>query len=175
MENISITKVLLLFYLLIGNSLLEPLLSKQWKTMVKENRLIQHVIAFTTMLTLVVLVSEGSVTTNYLNMFVYALLAYIWFIFSTKMDIHFNIIVIVLLLCCYLYENHLKSKNIQILNDKILSDEQKNKIKEKNNKNNQYVMFGMMAIIVGGMVMYSNKKEGQYGGGQYSLTKFLLY
>ena len=172
MENISITKALLFFYLLIGISLLQPLLSKQWKKMVEENRLIQHIIGFTTMLTLVILVSEESA--DYLHLVVGSIIAYVWFIFSTKMDIHFNVIIILMLLGNYMYDNHLKTRNNIVLKDNILSDEQKNKIINENNKSRKYVMFAMMGIIVGGMILYSKKKEGQYGGG-FSLYNFMLY
>ena len=73
-----------------------------------------------------------------------------------------------------MYDNHLKIKNNAILKDNVLSNEQKNKLIDENNKSRKYVMFAMMAAIVGGMVMYSQKKEGQYGGG-YSLYNFMLY
>lgn len=174
METISIIKVLLLFYLLLGNSLLQPLLSKQWKKMVEENRLIQHLIGLTTMITLVVLTTEGE-NVDYLSIMVYSAVAYLWFIFSTKMDIHLNVMIMILLLGSYLYESHLKAKNNEAIKDKVLTQEQKNDIIEKNNAKHNYLMLGMMTLIVGGMMMYSQKKEVQYGGGKYKLINFLLY
>lgn len=172
MDTISITKVLLLFYLLISNSLLQPLLSKQWKKMVQDNRQIQHIIAFTTMITLVVLVNEGQ--NDYFTIIMYSIVGYLWFIFSTKMDIHFNIMIMIGLLGCYLYENHIKMKNNEIEKDKVLTIEQKYKLTEENNSKHKYLMTGMLALIIGGMFLYSQKKEGQYGGG-YSIINFLLY
>lgn len=172
MDNLPITKILLMFYLLIGNSLLQPLLSKQWITTVKNDRIIQHLIGFTTMLTLAILISNES--EDYVNIIMCSIIGYIWFIFSTKMDIHFNMMIIVLLIASYLYDNSLKTQNKKILSDKILTDDQKQDIIINNNIKSKCVMFGMMALIVGGMIMYSNKKEGQYGGG-FSLVNFLLY
>lgn len=178
MNSVSITKILLLFYMLIGNSLLQPLLSKQWITTVKNDRIIQHIIGFTTMLTLAILVSDQSDQSNqfgdYSNLILYTVIAYVWFIFLTKMDIHFNVMIIVLLLANYMYDNYLKAENKKILDDKILSVEMKNSIVTKNLERSTYIMFSIMALIVGGMFMYSNKKEGQYGGG-YSFINFLLY
>ncbi len=172
MNSVSITKILLLFYVLISNSLLQPLLSKQWITTVKNNRLIQHIIGITTMLTLSILVSEE--TEEYTNLIMYTIFGYLWFIFSTKMDIHFNVMIIVLLLANYMYDNYLKMENKKTLKDNILSDDIKNSLITKNTEKSYYVMFSVMALIVGGMFMYSEKKEVQYGGG-YSIVNFLLY
>lgn len=172
MNNVSITKILLLFYILIGNSLLQPLLSKQWITTVKNDRLIQHVIGLTTMLTLAILVSEE--TEEYSNLIMYTIIGYVWFIFSTKMDVHFNVMIIVLLLANYMYDNYLVQQNKKILTDNVMSDDMKNILVTRNNERSHYMMFSIMAFIVAGMFMYSGKKEVQYGGG-YSLVNFLLY
>ena len=172
MENISITKVLLIFYLLIGNSALQPLLSKQWKKMVEDNRLIQHIIGLTTIITLITLTSEGEM--DNLNILMYSILGYMWFIFSTKLDIHWNIIVIVLLLLSFLYENSLKIKDNIIMNDKVLTEEEKNKIKKNNYNNKIYILLGITGVTLLGVYLYSDKKKVQYGGG-YSLINFLLY
>jgi hypothetical protein len=184
-NNTSMIKVLLLFYILIGNSLLEPLLSKQWKQMVKENRLIQHVIGLTTLIALTTFVSEGKM--NNLNIIIYSLAGYLWFIFSTKMDIHWNIIVIILLLSAYMYENSLKVQANEILNDKVLKDEEKINIVKANDNKKIYISLAIIFITLIGMFLYSDRKEIQYGGeyGQlgggiesqnsYSLVKFLLY
>lgn len=171
-QNISIVKILLLFNVLISGSLLKPLLSKQWNEMVQNNRLIQHIIGLTTMITLVTLISEGH--SGYLHIIAYSLAGYLWFILSTKMDIHWNIMVMILLLGSYLYENSLKVKDNKTDEDKVLSEEEKNIIKNKNSDKNMYVVIGALSAILFGVYMYSNKKEVQYGGG-YSLVNFLLY
>ncbi len=168
----SIVKILLLFNVLISGSLLKPLLSKQWNEMVQNNRLIQHIIGLTTMITLVTLISEGH--SDYLHIIAYSLAGYLWFILSTKMDIHWNIMVMILLLGSYLYENSLKVKDNKTDEDKVLSEEEKNIIKNKNSDKNMYMVIGALTAILFGVYMYSNKKEVQYGGG-YSLVNFLLY
>lgn len=175
MNNFSITKILLLFYMLVGNSLLQPLLSKQWIETVKNDRIIKHIIGVTTMLTIAMLISDDfSEDFDYFSVTIYSLIAYVWFIFLTKMDIHFSIIIIVLLLGNYMYDTHLKHENKKILNDNVLSEEIKNTLITRNNERSKYIMFSIMGLIVVSMFLYSNKKEGQYGGG-YSLFNFLLY
>lgn len=166
----SIIKVLLIFYLLIGNSALQPLLSKQWRNLVEDNRMVQHIIGFTTIVALVALVGEYNNT----QIIIYSLFGYIWFLFSTKMDIHWNVIVIVLLLLAYLYDNSNKMKNTEIELDKVLTHEEKMRIKKQNNSNMIYVLLGIFGLTILGMFMYSNKKEVQYGG-SYGLVNFLLY
>lgn len=177
MINMPLTRILLLFYMLIGTSLLQPLLSKQWISTIKNDRIIQHIIGFTTILTLAILVCGGDENyeeTNISNLIMYSIIAYIWFLFLTKMDIHFNIMIIVLLLGNYMYDNHIKAKNKKILKDNILSEDIKNHLLTQNHESGNYAMFSIMALIVGGMFMYSEKKEVQHGGG-YSFVNFLLY
>jgi hypothetical protein len=172
MSDLSITKIILLFYMLLGNSLLQPLLSKQWVETVNNDRMIQHIIGMTTMLTLSILVAGEN--ENYENIVAYAFVGYVWFLFSTKIDIHFNVILVILLLANYMYDYHLSKQNKLILNDKILSDESKEKIIKCNNLTSNYIMFSIMGLVVVGMFMYSEKKEIQYGGG-YNIVNFLLY
>jgi len=171
-QNISIVKILLLFNVLISGSLLQPLLSKQWNEMVKENRIIQHIIGLTTMITLVTLIAEGH--SDYLHIIAYSLAGYLWFLLSTKMDIHWNIMIMVLLLGSYLYENSLKVRDNKTDADKVLTEEEKNIVKNKNGDKKMYVVIGTLAAILYGVYLYSGKKEVQYGGG-YSLVNFLLY
>jgi|SaaInlStandDraft_4_1057021.scaffolds.fasta_scaffold03343_5 hypothetical protein len=172
MLNTSITKNLLLFYLLINSSLLQPLLSKQWVETVQENRIIKHILGLTTIFTLILLMSDGS--DDYASMVAVAALGYVWFLFSTKMDIHLNIIIIMLLLGSVIYDSKTKKENNQIEDDKNITDHMKDSLIAQNDKNGKYVMFGIMGIIVSFMLLYSNKKEVQHGGG-YSAVNFLLY
>lgn len=171
-NNIPIIKVLLFFYLLIGNSLLQPLLSKQWKEMVEKSRIIQHIIGLTTIIVLMTLLAGEQF--NSVNILIYSLITYLWFLFSTKLDVHWNIIVIVLLLMAFLYENSLKSKENDILNDKILSEDEKDKIKKTGCEKKMFFMLGVLIVTMIGMFLYSNKKEIQHGGG-YSTINFLFY
>jgi uncharacterized membrane protein len=172
-ENDSIVlKILLVFYILVGSSLIQPLLSKQWVKLVEDNRIIQHIIAILTLVALVTLLSEGKL--DNVTILMYSLMGYLWFIFSTKLDVHWNIMIMILLVVAYLYENSTKQKNNLIDSDKVLTSEEKNKIKSNNSTYSNAFIVCIMFVTVFGAVMYSNKKEVQYGGG-YSLLNFLLY
>jgi len=171
-NNVPIVKVLLLFYLLIGNSMLQPLLSKQWKHMVEESRIIQHIIGLTTIIALIILLSDGYIDS--VTILTYALITYLWFLFSTKLDIHWNIVVIILLLMAFLYENSLKYKELNTTNDKVLTKDEKEILHKNNCNNKMYIMIGILLVTITGVIMYENKKEIQYGGA-YSTLNFLLY
>lgn len=169
--NIPLIKILLIAYLIFASSLLKPVLSKQLTDVVQNNRLIQHLLVFLSILVLITLLDEEM---DLIMVIFYSVIIYLWFIFSTKMDIHFNIIIIVMLLVAYFYERSLLAKNNEVINDKVLTDDQKNKLILDLNTTNRYLTVGIMSLVVGGMLLYCNKKEVQYGGG-YNVFKFLLY
>jgi hypothetical protein len=170
--DISIIKIILVLYLIMGASLTQPLLSKQWIEMVEENRIIKHIIGLLTLIVLVTLTVKDTVELN--KIILYSLGGYLLFIFSTKMDIQINIIIMTIVLMAYFYERHLRSKELIIKNDNVLSEEEKNNIINTNQNKKTHIFIGVAAITILGMFLYSNKKEIQYGGG-YNLTNFLLY
>lgn len=165
-------KVLVVFYILIGSSLLQPLLSKQWKELVSDNRIVQHIIGITTLIALTTLLSDGKM--DNITILLYSLVGYLWFIFSTKLDVHWNIAIMIMLTIAYLYYNSLERKNKLTEQDKILTESEKQTIIKSNSNNTLIVMLVILIVTVGGVTLYSNKKEVQYGGG-YSLINFLFY
>lgn len=171
-NDISIIRIILILYLIMGSSLIQPLLSKQWITMVKDNRMIKHIIGLLTLVILVTLTVKDTVDLT--NIILYSFGGYLLFIFSTKMDIQINIIIMIILLMAYFYERHLRSKEIIINNDNVLTDDEKYDIIKNNQDKKNYIFIGTTIIIILGMFLYSNKKEVQYGGG-YNLANFLLY
>ena len=60
-SNVPLLKILLIFYVLVSNSALQPLMSKQWNTMMEGNRIMKHIIGLVTMITLVTLASDGKI------------------------------------------------------------------------------------------------------------------
>jgi hypothetical protein len=171
-KDFSLNKIILTFYILVSSPVLFNLLSKQWKKTLENDRIAQHLLAIMTMLSLTILVSNGKFSIQ--RIFVYTAIAYLWFIFSTKMDIHFNIIMLGSLIAFYLYQNTIQNENEKIQEDTNLSDEEKVKI-QKNKKNNYIYLTGAILLLtLLGTIFYSNKKEVQYGGG-YSFVNFLLY
>jgi Ca2+/Na+ antiporter len=171
-NDFSLGKIILMFYVLVSSSALFPLLSKQLKKKLEHDRISQHIVAILTMLSLTILVSNGKFCIQ--RIFIYTALGYLLFIFSTKMDIHFTIMTVGLLLGFYLYQNQIQNETEEIEKDKNISNENKNKLKKKKKDSYLYLFSAIAIMIVGGTLLYSNKKEVQYGGG-YSLVNYLLH
>jgi hypothetical protein len=167
----SIAKVLLVFYLLVASNYTDNLMAKQMKEYLTNNRLVQHFIGF---LTLTVLVTMIGGITDTRSSLLYALIGYIWFIFSTKLDIHWNIIILILLSIGYMYENSLDIKEADILNDPNLSDIQKSDIINKYNTYKSWIVCSIMLVTILGTLMYTNKKTVQYGG-KYDMFTYIFY
>lgn len=171
-NKFSLTKVLLLFYIFASGNALFPLLSKQWKYTLENDRLTQHLLGILTMLSFVIIISNGQFSNQ--RIFVYTFIAYIWFIISTKMDLQFNIIIYGSLLFLYLYMNNNDIEEKRLIENEFLDEyEKKEKIMEKNKKIFYYsIGIGIMTLFCS--YIYSNRKEEQYGGG-YSVLNFLMY
>jgi hypothetical protein len=171
-NDFSLGKIILLFYILSSSPVLFNLLSKQWKKTLENDRIAQHLLGIMTLLCLVILVSDGKFSIY--RIFSYTAIAYVWFIFSTKMDIQFNIIMFGSLVAFYLYQNTIENNSENIKEDKNLTDGEK-MIIQKNNKNSYlYLTMIILALTLIGTLFYSSKKEIQYGGG-YDLVNFLIY
>lgn len=170
-NRMNIAEVLLIFYVLVASNYTDNLLGKQMKEYINNNRLIQHVIGFLTMLILVTLIGD---VTDTRTAIAYALVAYLWFILSTKLDVQWNIIIIILLFIGYMYENSLGMKEKEIIEDKNLSIEQKDEMIAEQNKYKIWLIGGILLITIIGTFLYSQKKTEQYGGG-YDVFTYLLY
>jgi hypothetical protein len=169
--EMSLAKIMLIFYILASSSALFPLLSKQLKESVENNRFVRHIIGFTTILALVLLVSNGKFST--LRIMIYTGIAYLWFILSTKIDLQWNVMIIVSLLAFLLYQNDILNTTEHIDNNVNLSSEEKNNIIKTNKNNYVYITGVIILATIAGTLLYTEKKEQQYGGG-YSLFNFLL-
>ena len=172
MENKSLLTALLVFYVIIASNFTNGLFSKQLKTYFEESRLAQHVIGFIMMLVLIILIGG---TTNIYRALIYTLIGYTWFIFMTKLDIQWNIIILLLLLFGFLYESSLSEKEQNALKDPNLTEEQKNNIVEANNQYKTYIILLVLAFTAIGGFLYFNKKVGQYGGGQFDPITYLFF
>lgn len=167
----SLAKILLIFYIFTASGCTENLLSKQLKEYINSNRMIQHFVGFLTLVILVTLV--GGISDNR-SVIVYSLIGYTWFILSTKMDIHWNIIVLALLFAGYMYENDLSNKEKEILSDPNLPSEKKEEILLRNNNHKTIIVGSVIIVTIIGTIMYSYKKHGQHGGG-YDIFKYMFY
>jgi membrane protein implicated in regulation of membrane protease activity len=167
----SLSKVLLIFYLVIAGNFTKNLVSKQLKTFFEENRMAQHAIALITLLVLII--STGGVVDTKIAI-IYTMIGYVWFIFTTKLDAQWNMVIILILVAGYLYENSIDNKTKMMNADKSLKDSDKKIIVEKDSMIKSYIVIGALVVTVIGTVMYSNKKHVQYGGG-YNWLTYMLY
>jgi hypothetical protein len=166
----NIISVLLIFYLLIASGCTEKLMAKQMREFINGNRMMQHIISF---LTLFVLISTLGGLNDIKDALIYALIGYIWFLFSTKLDVHWNIIILILLFIGYMVENQLNQSDGETKDDPILNEEQKKEIIDEREKKKNIVIGSIFVITLIGTLVYSYKKHNQYGDG-YDVMRFMF-
>lgn len=169
-NHTSIAKVLLVFYVLIASSCTDGLMAKQMREYIKDNKFMQHIIGFLTMIILVSMIG-GVVDTR--SIIQYALIGYVWFVFSTKLDIHWNIIILSLLFIGFMYENSIEVRETEMRNDESLNDIEKQKILSEDIQVRNWIVGGIIIVTIIGTVFYSHKKHEQYGGG-YDVFAYML-
>lgn len=171
-SGVSLSKVLLIFYILILTNITPPaLMSKQMKALLEDNRIAQHIIGFITMIVLISIIGNNISTRAVMA---YSIIAYLWFIMTTKMDAHWNIIIMIILVIGYLYENDLEYRENNTNVDKILAEDEKNDIKRQINMSKTYIALIVLILTIIGTYLYNRKKDVQYGGG-YDIIKYLFY
>lgn len=159
-SNMTVITALLLFYLIIANNNLKTLYSGQLTQYIQQNRLLQHIIAYTMMLVIVILFGK---ITNITTAAVYALIAYLWFVLTTKMDIEFNLLILALLVIGFLYENNIKYKEESANTDEALTKKERKQIKKDYSKQKKIVIISILVLTIIGSAVYVNKKYNQYG------------
>lgn len=168
----SIARILLVFYLILASGYTSDLLGKQFKSYIKENRIFQHVVAFIMMFVLITVI--GGVTDNF-RAVMFSVFGYIWFLFMTKMDIQWNIIIIGGLLLATLYGNNYENDKKNMIASGLFEEEDIEKMEHNDGSHQTYIIIGILSLTMLGIYLYLAKKEGQYGGGQFDIMKFMLY
>jgi hypothetical protein len=163
MDGVSLAKPLLIYYAIMAgfNS---DLLGKQFHEMMQTSRMAKHVAGFVMMMGVIEIM--GKVEQTDMLVF-YSLIGYIWFILSTKVDLQWNLILLVLLGVWYVYQNRQVDMN--------LNEADRNKILRERQKLDNYVTIGLMMVTLVGMLLYTNKKTVQYGGGRFDPIRFIFY
>jgi len=173
-HNMSLGYIALLFYIAVSSSYLSPLLSKQLNHVLDNNRYAKHILGITSLMALIIMMGNGKFSTA--RIVLYTIIGYLWFIMTTKLELQWNIAILVMVMAYVLYQNDCEHRVIVVreMGADILSDKEKDRLEE--HEKNKYIGFGCIIILttVLGTLFYSNKKEGQYGGG-YSLVSFLLH
>lgn len=169
MKQISLIKLLVLFNVIIMSGYTDSIVSKQLRTFVTENRLAQHIIAIITMAILI----TTSVTDDIQTVIVYTIIGYVLFLLTTKLDLHWNIAILIILFFGYMFEMNRTSRQERINNDKNLSPEKKQKLINKYGKINMIFLISVIGLTVAGTIFYTHKKIAQYGS-DYDIVKYII-
>ena len=168
--NINLFKSLTIFYLLQLSNYTKPLLGKQLKELLQENRITQHIVNYCLLLVIFITVYPKNLEKNIL----YSFFGYALFLITTKMELHMNLIVLLLLLVGFIYETNYSNKTNRIINDSEINQNLKMTLFENIFKNNK-IFFGIFIIFsIIFMTLYMNKKKEQYGG-SYDMLNFFIY
>ena len=173
--NLSIGKILLLTYIIIASSFCSNLFSNGLKKAIESNRFVQHIILILLIMSLMIFFGNPfgvEISTNHtINIVIITLLVYVWFILTTKLDLAWNVAIIILLTIYFLYESKVTSDiNIE-LKDTIVPAEKKNDLINNFVTTNNYFLMSIFSITVIGTFFYTSEKQVQYGGG-FSPTNF---
>ncbi len=160
-SKITLSKALLLFYLVIGSGYIQNIYSGQLQDFIKNSRYVQHFIGMIIML--ILMIDYGGVK-KLLPAIVYSILAYIWFILTTKLDVKWNIAIILLMVLGYFYEFKMSKKEVSAKSDQALFKSDKQKIKKNHNSIKNVIIVSILAVTVLGTIQYLSKKKVQYGG-----------
>ena len=168
-SNLSIGKILLLTYIIIASSYCSNLFSNGLKKAIETNRYVQHIILILLIMTLMILFGNPFgvqlSSSHTFNIVIITLLIYVWFILTTKLDLSWNIGIIILLAIYFLYESKISNDiNLQ-LKDSLINSETKTNIVNTFIKTNNYVLTGIFGITVIGTLFYTSEKNVQHGGG----------
>lgn len=164
----TILTIVLFLYLFIANNSTKNLFSGQLTNYIDDNRYAQHIIAFMTVLVLVVYM--GNIQSN-INIICYSILIYSWFILTTKIDLTWNIVLLAILLIYFFYQN--KINYIENVDDPSISKKIKKNIINSNNKTKKYFVYSLLFITLIGSSIYCLKKYNQYGD-RFDMTKFIF-
>lgn len=168
--NISPIKILMLFYLLLMSNLITQKLNKHIIEKLNNNKILQHILGIITILVILCLVYDNM---NIYDMVIYTFIIYFVFVLSTKLNQNVLLFSIMLLILFFLKEYYNNNKINLIIKDYSIDGIQKEiKIKQIEKENiTLNVIYGL--VVIGGALLYDDKKYKQYGG-NYTLKKFLI-
>ena len=109
-----------------------------------------------------------------LNIIVSSLIIYVWFILTTKLDLSWNIGVLVLLTIFFLYESKKSSEYKLLLKDYNLTKEKKKELLDHYATLQKYMLTAIFGITLLGTFFFAENKTVQYGGG-FSYFNFFFY
>ena len=168
----SIAKIVLIFYLfaMLGQS--NNLIGKPLRRFIDDNRIFQHFIGFLVIFVLLSwdggLFGNGSLSIR--DALIYSIISYTWIIFSSKLDAHWSLILLGVLLGIFVLDSHFKRLEDDARNDQNLNDDQRLEIMHQNNLFRTWLTSIAILITIVGTFLYSDRKHEQYGGSYDVLT-----
>jgi hypothetical protein len=173
--NLSIGKVLLLTYIIIASSHCSNLFSNGLKKAIESNRFVQHIILLLLIMSLMIVFGNPfgvEISSSHaVNIIILTLVIYVWFILTTKLDLAWNIGIIILLAIYFLFESKCSTDLKIQLSDTNVSTEIKSKLVQTFVQYNNIVLVAIFGITLTGTLLYTDEKQVQYGGG-FSLINF---
>lgn len=169
--DVSLLNILLLYYLIQANNK-SDLLGHQFKEYLENNRIAEHLIAFLLLFVLIIIIGKVNDIKIGLS---YSMLAYLWFILSTKLELQFNIMILLILVFGFIYENRLINVKNEIENNENFTQDDLDKINGNFELSRRIIFSFLLVVTFFGVYFYTNKKMVQYGGGDFNIVKFLFY
>ena len=169
--NFSLARIILLTYVIIASNYCTNLFSNGLKKAIEENRLVQHLILLILIMSLLIIFENpfGLEFTNdhTINLIIMTLLIYVWFIMTTKLDLAWNISILVLLTIYFLYESRQISQYKVIIADNNLDLLKKNELLNSFKNLQNYLLLGIFGITLVGTFFYAKEKQEQYSNINY--------
>ena len=100
-----------------------------------------------------------------LNTIILTLLIYVWFIMTTKLDLAWNVAVLILLTIYFLYESRQVQKYKSTMEDPNLDEFKKKEIVDSYKSIQNYLILSIFGITLVGTYFYAQEKQEQYGSG----------
>ena len=169
--NLFDIKFLLALYLVQLTSLTNNTLGKQLKEYVYSNRIIQHII---NVVFLIVLISMLDDQRSLTNITISSLVLYVIYIFTTKLDLQYNLLILAFALFYYFYQREVNKQIKRISNDNEIDSSLKNMLISVDLNKEMIFGAGLLLVLSYFVYTYASRKSMQYGGG-FSYSKFLMY
>ncbi len=175
--NFSVGRIILLTYIIIASSYCTNLFSAGLKKAIENNKFAQHIILILLIMSLMICFGNPfnvEITSNQqVNIVIMSLLVYVWFIMTTKLDLAWNIGILILLTIYFLYESKQISEYNLLISDPVLDSSKKQELLTNYVSIQKYLLITIFGVTVIGTLVYANDKQEQYGGG-FSIDRFIF-
>ena len=169
-QMISPLTIMLFIHIIALSNFFHTEISQGFKDYVEKSIFVKQLIIFLTILTII---SQVYSTESLFNVFLITITIYFLLLFITNSDYRFHIAIFIILSIFHVYENIIKVRQKQELEDPMLTVEYKDKLIECNSNKEKYIIGGLIVLIIGGALHYERIKRKQFGE-NFSLKKFLF-